>query len=53
MRELVALGEVTVVHVPTALNHADVLTKPLDKDTFNMHVNALSGVASVPQQGGS
>ena len=53
VRELVALGEVTVVHVPTALNHADVLTKPLDKDTFNMHVNALSGVASVPQQGGS
>ena len=52
VRELVALGEVSVHHVPTDLNRADVLTKPLDKHTFDTHVNALCGVASLPQQGG-
>ena len=52
VRELVALGEINVLYVPTALNHADVLTKPLDKLTFDTHVGALCGVASLPQQGG-
>ena len=52
VRELVALGEISVLHVPTASNRADVLTKPLDKTSFDAHVNALCGVASLPQHGG-
>ena len=52
VRELVALGEISVFHVPTASNRADVLTKPLDKPSFDTHVDALCGVASLPQHGG-
>ena len=52
VRELVALGEILVKYVPTDLNHSDVLTKPLDRSTFGIHVNALIGDASIPQQGG-
>ena len=52
VRELVALGEILVEYVPTDLNHSDVLTKPLDRSTFGIHVNALIGDASIPQQGG-
>ena len=49
MRELVALGEIVVKHVPTDLNHSDVLTKPLDLATFTKHVHALTGNTSIPQ----
>ena len=48
VRELVALGEIVVKHVPTEMNHSDVLTKPLDQATFNRHVAALIGGAAVP-----
>ena len=49
VRELVALGEIVVKHVPTDLNHSDVLTKPLDLATFTKHVHALTGNTSIPQ----
>ena len=43
VRELVALGEVTVKYVPTRDNPADVLTKPLDLADFSRHAQALMG----------
>ena len=52
IRELVADGEIIVKHVNTDDNHADVLTKPLDADTFMYHVAALSGCGSIRHRGG-
>ena len=43
VRELVALGEVTVKYVPTRDKPADVLTKPLDLADFSRHAQALMG----------
>jgi hypothetical protein len=46
MRELRGLGVVTVAHVPTAENPADLFTKVLDKQPFDKHrktVHNLSG----------
>jgi len=46
MRELCGLGVVTVAHVPTAENLADLFTKVLDKQPFDKHrkfVHNLSG----------
>ena len=37
VRELSAAGVLTVQHVPTELNCADFLTKPLDETTFLRH----------------
>ena len=37
VRELMAEGEVKVVHIDTALNTADLLTKPLPADAFTRH----------------
>ena len=48
VRELVAQGDIAVHHVPTELNHSDVLTKPLDHATFTKHVRVLCGDASIP-----
>ena len=52
VRELVADGEVVVRHVPSKENHADMLTKPLDFEEFNLHFTALSGGGSIRHQGG-
>ena len=52
VRELVADGEVVVKHVPSKENHADMLTKPLDFEEFNLHFTALSGGGSIRHQGG-
>ena len=37
VRELNAAEVLAVEHVPTELNRADFLTKPLDDDTFSRH----------------
>ena len=37
VRELNAAEVLAVEHVPTELNRADFLTKPLDEDTFSRH----------------
>lgn len=37
LRERVAKGEFRVTHVPTALQRADFLTKPLPKEGFCAH----------------
>ena len=39
LRERVANGEFNVVHVNSALQHADFLTKPLPKEDFFRHRN--------------
>ena len=41
VRELEASGVVKVTHVPTELNHADVLTKTLTPEAFRRHRAAL------------
>ena len=41
MRELRAAGMVTLVHVPTKDMSADVLTKPLDDETFKRHCDTI------------
>ena len=41
LRELVFRGEFAIVHVPTAEQHADFLTKPLNRETFCFHRNFL------------
>ena len=38
-----ALGEVHVEHVDTALNAADVLTKPISRELFDRHCATLMG----------
>ena len=37
MRELRGAGVVTVVHVPTEFNEADIFTKILSRQTFEKH----------------
>ena len=39
LRERVANGEFEVVHVSSALQHADFLTKPLHTEAFRFHRN--------------
>ena len=46
VRELSALGEIDVHHIDTADNPADLLTKPLDIDTYRKHRNTLLRQAS-------
>jgi hypothetical protein len=41
VRELQALGDLVVAHVPTADNASDLLTKPLDLAAFLKHRKAL------------
>jgi hypothetical protein len=41
VRELEAAGEVSVTYVPTANNHADVLTKHLPYEAYTLHTAAL------------
>ena len=54
VRELSALGELKVEHVPTDDNSADLLTKPLDLAKFIKHrarlmnIPATSPVAPIP-----
>ena len=52
IRELVADGEILVKYVESADNHADMLTKPLDSDSFEYHFTALSGGGSIRHRGG-
>ena len=52
IRELVADGEILVRHVSSEENHADMLTKPLDSESFEYHFAALSGGGSVCHRGG-
>ena len=44
VRELSAAGVLAVEHVPTELNRADFLTKPLDESTFIRHRTATMNV---------
>jgi hypothetical protein len=41
VRELQAIGDIVVTHVPTADNASDLLTKPLDLSTFLKHRKTL------------
>ena len=41
VRELVHSGDIVVRYRSTDLNHADLLTKPLDADNFKRHVDGL------------
>ena len=43
IREWVALGEVRVEYVNTSLNPADVLTKALERESFERHCATLGG----------
>jgi hypothetical protein len=52
VRELVADGEIKVMHVSSHENHADMFTKPLDLDPFEYHFTALSGGGSIRHRGG-
>lgn len=45
VRELQLEGAIAVSHVPTGDNHSDILTKPLDKPTFEYHRSALMSVS--------
>ena len=47
VRELVAAGHIKVVYCPTADNHADALTKPLAKEPFRRHADALLNIRNV------
>ena len=44
LRELVSEQVIRVEYVPTAQQHADVLTKPLPVDTFRYHRNTLMNI---------
>ena len=44
IRDAVDEGKVRVTYVKTEDQHADVLTKPLDRRMFQKHVNALMNV---------
>jgi hypothetical protein len=46
VRELAALQELHVEHVPTADNAADLLTKPLDEAAFLKHRKTLMNLPS-------
>ena len=52
IRELVADGEIVVKYVKSDQNHADMLTKPLDSEAFDLHFTALSGGGSIRHRGG-
>ena len=52
VRELAAEEELVVIYVQTDANPADVLTKPLDRATFERHTSTLFGSASTSQRGG-
>ena len=41
LRELVFSGSISIVHVPSKYQHADVLTKPLSRESFDFHRNFL------------
>ena len=45
LRERVSNGEFQVVHVPSALQHADFLTKPLPVDAFRRHRNFVMNIS--------
>ena len=37
LRELVSMGEFSITHVEFKYQHADFLTKPLDRNSFEFH----------------
>ena len=41
LRDLVAKGQIEVIHVPTERQHADALTKPLPLGSFSRHRSFL------------
>ena len=41
LREHVFSGSISIVHVPSESQHADVLTKPLSRESFDFHRNFL------------
>ena len=43
IREKVELGDVEVFHVKSAQQHADILTKPLGRGSFELHRDFLWG----------
>ena len=45
LRERVSNGEFQVVHVPSALQHADFLTKPLPVDAFRRHRDFVMNIS--------
>ena len=45
IRGLVRTGEVRVLHVGTAEQHADILTKPLWREKFMLHRAALKNLS--------
>ena len=45
VRELSYAGELEVIHVPTAENVSDVLTKPLERAAFEKHRRRLLNLA--------
>ena len=48
MRELNHEGKVKVIYVPTAENHADMLTKALPTDVFHKHRGTIFNLAACP-----
>ena len=44
IRQRVSLEEVKVVHVPSRLQHADFLTKPLPREAFCVHRNFATNI---------
>ncbi len=48
MRELRVEGKVVVKLVPTALNGADMFTKPLDRQTFHTHRATVMNLHAAP-----
>ena len=45
IRERVARGEFKIVHVPSHLQHADFLTKPLPREAFCVHRNFAMNIS--------
>ena len=51
LRELVFNGDIVVIHVASEYRHADFLTKPLSKDSFEFHRDFLMNLSHVLRSG--
>ncbi|CAM9497748.1 unnamed protein product [Laminaria digitata] len=47
LRELVAKGTISIAHVRSKWQHADLLTKPLSAETFQFHCNFVMNMGWV------